>query len=96
MVRLLSPSEGGNPKPIYSNYRPLLRYVDDPPDRYHDVTVEPDPPCVEAGQSAKCKIVPFAPEFHIGQAVKGARFELLDGLNVRATGVIIRSEGFLD
>jgi hypothetical protein len=92
----MSPAEGGADAPFYTGYRPLFRYVDGPIGRYHVVEVELCQERVDPGQSAECRILLHHPEFHRGCAVAGKVFELSDGPKVRATGVILRTEGLDD
>ena len=77
-----------NPKPFRSGYRAIMHYDMQTEDKLHAVEVYPDVEAVYPGDRVSARIRFLHPEYHVGIASCGNTFELRDGENVRARGVI--------
>ena len=98
-LKLLPVSESGNASPVFSGWRPLLQYDSGPKDLlFGGNTVvltkgrlDPD----ETGR-AVVRLFPKVLRNHSQFATPNATFRLLDGPNVRATGVVVELMGLQD
>ena len=81
-------SEGGNASSIVSGYRALLHYNGQPLEDLHGVEILPESGDLQAGATATVVVTLLYPEQHRNWACVGNAFQLFDGPNMRAFGVI--------
>ena len=96
-ITLLPSAESGNANPVFSGWRPLLRYAGDDPDIYHGTEIRFDAVSkIAPEETARCIVRLLHPEHHGDSAQPAQRFVLMDGLSVRATGIVTDVYGFED
>ena len=96
-ITLLPSAESGNINPVFSGWRPLLRYDGDDEATYQGTEIRFDTVSqISPEETVQCVIRLLYPEHHASRARPSQRFVLMDGPLVRATGVVTDVCGFDD
>jgi hypothetical protein len=98
-LKMLSVSESGNSSPVFSGWRPLLRYDSDPDDLIlgqNTVVLDNEKLCPDQSGRVVIRLFQRILFKHIEFAIPNATFKLMDGASVRATGTVIELLGISD
>ena len=78
---------GGSRHPIFSGYRGLLHFDDDPNELYYGVEVRLNVDQLRPGESVVCEILFIVTDPSV---TPGARFSIRDGRTDRVKGTVLR------
>jgi len=86
-IAFLSTAEGGRKNPVKTGYRPQFYYDGH---NWDAIQTFPDREWVYPGETVIAYIAFLSPEHHRGKLHPGKEFELREGLQIVATGIVTK------